>query len=241
MKENANAATTSPANPHILYVEDEPKVAASVKQGLEENGFNVDIAPDGAVGTFLSSSRKYDLILLDINLPHVNGYEVCRSIRAKDSAVPVVMLTAMQSIENKISGFDVGADDYIVKPFDFRELLARIKVVLKRRTAAAEAMEDIVLRLADLEMNLAEKTVPRQGNPILLTAKEFALLEFLMRRKGRVASRAEISEHVWDLNFDTGTNVVDVYINFLRKKIDRNFEVKLIHTKPGMGYFVKEI
>lgn len=216
-------------------------MAASVKQGLEENGFEVDIAPDGAVGSFLAASKKFDLILLDVNLPHVSGYDVCRSIRAKDPSVPVIMLTAMQAIENKISGFDAGADDYIVKPFDFRELLARIKVFLKRTPTSGEPVEEVVLRIADLELNLGEKSVTRQGMPISLTAKELALLEFLMRRKGRVASRADISEHVWDVNFDTGTNVVDVYINFLRKKIDKNFEPKLIHTKPGLGYFLKEI
>lgn len=227
--------------PAILFVEDEPKVAASIKQGLEENGYEVDLAPDGAVGNFLASTNKYDLILLDVNLPHVSGYEVCRSVRAKDPKVPVIMLTAMQSIENKITGFDAGADDYIVKPFDFRELLARVKVFLKRSTSEAEATHDIVLNVADLELNTSSKTVYRRGMPISLTAKEFALLEFLMRRKGRVVSRTEISEFVWDVNFDTGTNVVDVYINFLRKKIDKNFEPKLIHTKPGMGYFLKEL
>ena len=145
----------------------------------------------------------------------------------------------MQSIENKISGFDVGADDYIVKPFDFRELLARIKAVLKRKQQGAETEEASILTVEDLVMNLDEKTVARQGENIALTAKEFALLEYLIKRKGRVVSRADISEHVWDLNFDTGTNVVDVYINFLRKKIDKNYERKLIHTKPGMGYFLK--
>lgn len=225
----------------ILYVEDEPKVAASVKQGLEEQGYEVDLAPDGAVGNFLAGSKKYDLILLDVNLPHVSGYEVCRNIRAKDPSVPIIMLTAMQAIDNKISGFDAGADDYLVKPFDFRELLARVKVFLKRSTSGGGDQEEIILRVADLELNTAEKTVFRQGRLINLTAKEFALLEFMMRRKGRVSSRAEISEHVWDLNFDTGTNVVDVYINFLRKKIDKNFEPKLIHTKAGMGYFLKEL
>jgi DNA-binding response OmpR family regulator len=201
----------------------------------------VDLAPDGAVGSFLAGSKKYDLILLDVNLPHVSGYEVCRNIRSKDPSVPIIMLTAMQSIDNKISGFDAGADDYIVKPFEFRELLARIKVFLKRSTAGSEQSEDVVLKIADLELNADEKSVTRQGQLISLTAKEYALLEYLMRRKGRVTSRAEISENVWDLNFDTGTNVVDVYINFLRKKIDKNFEVKLIHTKPGMGYYVKEL
>ncbi|MEZ4934253.1 MAG: response regulator transcription factor [Saprospiraceae bacterium] len=225
--------------PTILFAEDEPKVAASVKQGLEENGFEVEIAPDGAVGKFLGVSKKYDLILLDINLPHLSGYDVCKAIRANDESVPIILLTAMQSIENKISGFDVGADDYLIKPFDFRELLARIKVLLKRKKQGAEPTEEVILVVEDLEMNLAEKTVTRQGQNISLTAKEFALLEFLIKRKGRVSSRADISEHVWDLNFDTGTNVVDVYINFLRKKIDKNYERKLIQTKPGMGYFLK--
>jgi DNA-binding response OmpR family regulator len=226
-------------SPTILFAEDEPKVAASVKQGLEENGFVVEIAPDGAVGKFLGVSKKYDLILLDINLPHLSGYDVCKAIRANDESVPIILLTAMQSIENKISGFDVGADDYLIKPFDFRELLARIKVLLKRKKQGAESTEEVILVVEDLEMNLAEKTVTRQGQNISLTAKEFALLEFLIKRKGRVSSRADISEHVWDLNFDTGTNVVDVYINFLRKKIDKNYERKLIQTKPGMGYFLK--
>ena len=225
--------------PIILFAEDEPKVASSVKQGLEENGFDVEIAPDGAVGRFLGVSKKYDLILLDVNLPHLSGYEVCKAIREKDPIVPIILVTAMQSIENKISGFDVGADDYIVKPFDFRELLARIKAVLKRKQQGAETEEASILTVEDLVMNLDEKTVARQGENIALTAKEFALLEYLIKRKGRVVSRADISEHVWDLNFDTGTNVVDVYINFLRKKIDKNYERKLIHTKPGMGYFLK--
>ena len=229
-------------SPIILYVEDEPKVAASVKQGLEENGIRVDIAPDGAVGAYMSGNNKYDLILLDINLPHVSGFEVCRKVRANDPTVPILMLTAMETIENKITGFDAGADDYIIKPFDFRELLARIKVFLKRRASGtAGNIEDLILRIADLELNTGEKTVSRKGMPISLTAKEFCLLEFLMLRKGRVASRAEISEEVWDLNFDSGTNVVDVYINFLRKKVDKNFEPKLIHTKQGMGYFLKEL
>lgn len=227
--------------PSILFVEDEPKVAASIKQGLEENGYQVDHAPDGAVGSFLAGSKKYDLILLDVNLPHVSGYDVCRSVRAKDPSVPIIMVTAMQAIENKITGFDVGADDYIIKPFDFRELLARIKVFLKRSTSEGEPQQDVIMRVADLEMNTDAKTVSRRGMPISLTAKEFALLEFLLKRNGRVVSRNEISEFVWDVNFDTGTNVVDVYINFLRKKIDKNFEPKLIHTKPGMGYLLKEL
>lgn len=229
-------------NPAILFVEDEPKVAASLKKGLEENGFEVDLAPDGAVGRHLASQKAYDLILLDINLPFVNGYEVCRSIRASDAQVPIIMLTARGTVDEKISGFDAGADDYMVKPVDFRELLARISVFLKRRsTSASQVAESVVLRIADLELNTASQAVSRRGMPIALTAKEYALLEFLMRRNGRVVTRAEITEKVWDVNFDTGTNIVDVYINFLRKKIDRNYEPKLIHTKQGVGYFLKPI
>ncbi len=228
--------------PAILFIEDEPKVAASLKKGLEENGFEVDLAPDGAVGRHLASQKSYDLILLDVNLPFVNGYEVCRSIRASDTQVPIIMLTARGTVDEKISGFDAGADDYIVKPFDFRELLARIRVFLKRRSqGTAEMSESLVLRVADLELNTASQAVSRRGMPIELTAKEFALLEFLIRCNGRVVTRAEITEKVWDVNFDTGTNIVDVYINLLRKKIDRNYEPKLIHTKQGVGYFLKPV
>lgn len=230
-------------NPAILFVEDEPKVAASLKKGLEENGYEVDLAPDGAVGRHMAASQTYDLILLDINLPYVNGYEVCRSIRASNTHVPIIMLTARGTVDEKISGFDAGADDYIVKPFDFREILARIRVFLKRGSAGlgAELGESAVLRAADLELDTAAQTASRRGMPITLTAKEYALLEFLVRRNGRVVTRAEITEQVWDVNFDTGTNIVDVYINFLRKKIDRNFEPKLIHTKQGVGYFLKAL
>lgn len=224
--------------PRILIVEDELNMANSIKAGLEENGFIVEHAPDGLTGKFLASSKAFDLIILDINLPHLDGYGLCQHIRQRDPQVPIIMLTAMDTIENKIIGFDVGADDYIAKPFDFRELLARLRVFIKRHQRT-EVDESEVLRVADLELHTGEKTVRRAGQLIELTAREFALLEFLIRKKGRVATRAEISEEVWDIDFDTGTNIVDVYINFLRKKIDKNFEPKLIHTKPGMGYFLK--
>jgi two-component system copper resistance phosphate regulon response regulator CusR len=223
----------------ILLVEDEPKVAASIKNWLEEQQFIVEIAPDGAVGRHLALSHEYDLVLLDLNLPYVDGYEVCRSIREHHPQMPIIILTALSSIEKKLAGFDLGADDYLVKPFDFRELLVRIRAQLKRNVPATGEPDDEVLQVADLEVNTAYKTVSRAGQLIELTAKEYALLEYLVRRNGRVASRSEISEHVWDVNFDTGTNVVDVYINFLRRKIDRNFEPKLIHTKQGMGYYLK--
>ncbi len=225
---------------NVLLIEDEPKVAASVKTWLEENDFIVALAPDGAVGRHLALSNRYDIVLLDLNLPYVSGYEVCQSIRAAQPHLPIILVTALGSVEQKLTGFDAGADDYIVKPFDFRELLARMRILLKRsQNTASEEEPGEVLRVADLELNTGYKTVKRKGIPIDLTAREFALLEYLVRRNGRVASRHEIVEYVWDVNFDTGTNVVEVYINFLRKKIDRNFEPKLIHTKLGMGYFLK--
>ncbi|MCB0575819.1 MAG: response regulator transcription factor, partial [Saprospiraceae bacterium] len=207
---------------------------------LEENDFTVELAPDGAVGRHMAQSNRYDIVLLDLNLPFVNGLEVCRSVRAVHPQMPIILVTALGSVEQKLTGFDAGADDYVVKPFDFRELLARMRTLLKRnQNAPADSEEGEVLRVADLELNTGYKTVQRNGVPIALTAREFALLEYLVRRNGRVASRHEIVEYVWDVNFDTGTNVVEVYINFLRKKIDRNFEPKLIHTKQGMGYFLK--
>lgn len=224
----------------VLIVEDEPKVADSFKKWLEENDFSVDVAPDGAVGRHLARSEMYDLVLLDLNLPFINGYEVCREIKEHKPELPVILVTALGGIEQKLTGFESGADDYIVKPFDFRELLARMRLLLKRSPANLSVQEaGDVLRIADLELDVAYKTVSRSGVLIELTAKEFLLLEFLLRRGGRVASRHDIVEQVWDVSFDTGTNVVDVYINFLRKKIDRNFEPKLIHTKQGMGYFIK--
>ncbi len=224
----------------VLIIEDESKVAISVKKWLEENKFLVDVAPDGAVGRHLAQSNSYDIVLLDLNLPFLSGTEVCRDIRAVHPGLPIILVTAMDSIEQKLSGFEAGADDYIVKPFDFRELLARMRILLKRNQGSnvdAEGAE--ILRLADLELDTGFKSVVRGSVPISLTAKEFALLEYLLRRNGRVASRHEIVENVWDVNFDIGTNVVDVYVNFLRKKIDRNFEPKLIHTKQGMGYYMK--
>lgn len=223
----------------VLIVEDEPKAAESFKKWLEENNFGADIAPDGAVARHLALSEKYDLVLLDLNLPYISGYEVCREIKNQKPQVPVILVTALGGIDQKLNGFDAGADDYIVKPFDFRELMARMRLLLRRSREEAMPSQDGILRVADLEVNLAFKTVRRGNTLISLTAKEFALLEFLMKKSGKVASRYEIVEEVWDVNFDTGTNVVDVYINFLRRKIDKNFEPKLIHTKQGMGYFIK--
>jgi DNA-binding response OmpR family regulator len=225
-------------NTSVLLIEDEPKVAASVKTWLVENGFDVEIAPDGAVGQFLVQNNHYDIILLDLNLPYVSGYEVCKMIRSTRPELPIILVTALGGVEQKLIGFEAGADDYLVKPFDFRELLARMRALLKKSAQPLSDKQHEVFRVADLEINTGFKTVFRSGKPIDLTAKEYSLLEYLVRLNGRVASRHEIVEAVWDMNFDTGTNVVEVYINFLRKKIDRLFEPKLIHTKQGLGYYL---
>lgn len=221
----------------ILIVEDERKIADSLKQGLSENGYLADTAYDGTEGWDLFRGNTYQLVILDINLPGMNGYELCKAIRESDPAVPVVMLTAMSTLDDKIEGFEAGADDYIVKPFDFRELLVRIRALLKRMQAQSPGM---LLQAGDLVMNLDSKMVTRDGKPITLTAKEFQLLEYLLRNKNRVLSRADIALQVWDIDFDTRTNVIDVYVNYLRKKIDKGFPVALLQTQVGMGYILKD-
>jgi two-component system copper resistance phosphate regulon response regulator CusR len=223
----------------ILMVEDERKIADTLQMGLAENGFIVDAQYDGLSALKLFDRFTYHLVILDINLPDLNGYEVCKRIRAKNERVPVIMLTALNSINHKLEGYDVGADDYIVKPFEFKELLMKIKVLL-RRTNAAEVVTDRVLKAGDLEMNLESKEVKRGNTIISLTAKEFQLLEYLLKNRNRVVSRADISINVWDIDFDTNTNVIDVYINYLRNKIDKQFNQKLIHTHVGMGYVLKD-
>jgi two-component system, OmpR family, copper resistance phosphate regulon response regulator CusR len=223
---------------HILVVEDEIRLAELLKAGLEEHNFRVDIANDGYIGKTLALKNSYDLMIIDINLPLVNGYELCKEIRLHNNIVPIIMLTAMASAENKLTGFDVGADDYMVKPFDFKELLARVKVFL-RRTSPSEKAEDNQIVIDDLVINTTKKIVFRKGVQIELTAKEYTLLEFLARNKGTVISRVEIAEKIWKLNFDTGTNYIDVYINYLRKKIDKDYPNKLIHTRVGLGYVLK--
>jgi len=221
----------------ILVVEDEPKVASFLKRGLEENGFSAEIAYDGSIGKRMFDAGDYDVLILDINLPYKNGIELCREVRSSNQKIPVLMLTALGTTEDKLLGFDSGADDYLVKPFEFRELLARIRSLLKRISVAETGGN--ILKFLDLEMNLDTYEVIRGEKIIDLTQKEFALLEFLLRNKGRVVSRIDIAEKVWDITFDTGTNVIDVYVNFLRKKIDRDFSQKLIHTQTGVGYILK--
>ena len=225
-------------NTRILIVEDEPKVALFLKRGLEENSYSCEIALDGMIGKKMFDAGVYDLIILDINLPYKNGIELCKEIRHNNQKVPVIMLTALGTTEDKLLGFDSGADDYLLKPFEFRELLARIRSLLKR-ISIAETGEDI-LTFLDLEVNLNTYEVTRGGGKIELTQKEFALLVYLLRNVGRVVSRSEIAKNVWNINFDTGTNIIDVYVNFLRKKIDKYFPVKLIHTQTGVGYILKE-
>lgn len=222
----------------ILIVEDEPKVAGFLKKGLEESNFEAEIAYDGVTGKAMALSNDYDLIILDINLPLLNGFQLCKIIRDNDQDIPILMLTALGGLEEKVKGFDYGADDYLLKPFEFIELLARINSLLKR--TKRNVTPTAVIKIADMEMNRNLKTVMRSGRKIELSAKEFALLEYLVLNKDRVVSRLELIEKVWDINFDTGTNVVDVFINFLRKKMDNDFSPKLIHTRFGLGYVFRE-
>ncbi|ULQ55644.1 response regulator transcription factor [Flavihumibacter rivuli] len=222
----------------ILLVEDERKIAETLKKGLEEQQYTVQIAYDGNMGKKLFDNEHFDLVIADINLPGINGYELLHHIRQVNQHIPVLLLTALNGIDDKVEGFNSGADDYIVKPFDFVELLVRIRALLKR--AQYNMPIGNTIRVGDLLMNIDSKEVSRAGKPIQLTAKEFQLLEYMIKNKNRVVSRADIALNVWDIDFDTGTNVIDVYVNFLRKKIDRDFDQKLIHTQVGMGYVLKE-
>lgn len=226
-------------NYNILLVEDEKKIADTIQAGLGEHDYEVTVAYNGLDGKKLFLDNAYDLIILDINLPFVNGYELCKLIRENDERVPIILLTAMNFTDNKVEGFELGADDYITKPFEFRELVARIKALLRRSDLKLDSEEEKILGIADLEMNLDNKEVRRGEKKISLTAKEFQLLEYLLRNKEKVVSRADIAKNVWEIDFDTQTNVIDVYVNFLRKKLDKDFEPKLIHTQVGMGYILK--
>ncbi len=223
----------------ILLVEDEVKIAGAIKQGLTENGFHVEVAFDGKLGWKLFENHSFNLIVLDINLPGINGFELCKMIRSRNNEIPVIMLTALNSLNDKIDGYDAGADDYIIKPFEFKELLMKIRVMLKR-TMNQNIPSGNILKAADLEMNLDTREVWRQNRAVHLTAKEFQLLEYLVRNRNRVVSRADIAVSVWDIDFDTNTNVIDVYINYIRNKIDKPFDSKLIQTQVGMGYILRE-
>ena len=221
----------------ILLVEDEPKVAAFIRKGLEEQSHEVETAYDGLFGRKLALEKDYDLIILDVILPNMSGVDVCREIRLHKGNVPILMLTALGSTDDKVTGFESGADDYLVKPFHFRELLARVNALYRRRN---KEKEETILKVADLEVNLDSKMVKRGDVQVKLTAREFALLELFLRNKGRVLSRVDISESLWDQEFEAGSNVIDVYVNYLRNKIDKNFSPRLIHTMIGMGYVLKE-
>ncbi|MBN1989434.1 MAG: response regulator transcription factor [Bacteroidales bacterium] len=222
----------------ILIVEDEPKVANFIKKGLDELSFSVEVVYDGIAGRDRAITASFDVIILDVNLPGISGFDICKYMRDRANFTPVLMLTALGSTDDKLAGFDSGADDYLVKPFEFRELVARVRALIKRAQVVKRPQN--VITISNLEINTDAKTVKRHDTLIELTAKEFNLLEYLVKNQGRVISRAEISEHIWDINFDTGTNIIDVYVNFLRKKIDRDFTPKLIHTVIGMGYILKE-
>ena len=221
----------------ILLVEDEPKVSAFIRRGLEEEGFEVAVAYDGAYGQRLALSLDCDLLILDVILPGQSGLDVTRAVRAQNQDLPILLLTALGTTQDKLLGFDGGADDYLVKPFDFAELLARVRALTRRRGRADKGSQ---LSLADLALDTAAKTATRAGQPIRLTAREFNLLELLLRHQGRVLSRSEIAEHTWEEAFDAGSNVIDVYVNYLRNKVDKGFEPKLIHTVVGMGYVMRK-
>lgn len=223
----------------ILIIEDEPKLAEFIRQGLEENGYSTEIALDGKLGLAKALESNFDLVILDVIIPEVSGIDVCKGIRSEKPNMPVIMLTALDTLSDKQRGFDAGADDYLVKPFEFRELLMRVKALTRR--VSVSSLSSHVLKVKDLELDLDLKLARRGGKEIALTAKEYQLLEFLMRNKNRVLSRSEIATKVWEINFDTGTNIIDVYINFLRKKIDAGFDLKLIQTQIGMGYIFKDI
>jgi DNA-binding response OmpR family regulator len=222
---------------NILIVEDELRLAEILRKQLQESGFNVEIAFDGYGGKQLLEKHRFNLIILDINLPLINGYDLCKEIRKTNSRIPIIMLTALGTPDNRVAGFDAGADDYVLKPFDFRELLARINVFLRR----SETMHNTEkLSIANLEMDLSTKTVTRAAKRIDLTAKESSLLEFFMKNKDKLLTREVIIENVWGIDFDPSTNIIDVYVNYLRKKIDKDYEPRLIHTKFGFGFYLSE-
>lgn len=224
----------------ILVVEDEQRVAELLKRGLEESGYQVELAYDGVWGLRLFRTGEFQMVISDVILPKMSGFELCKEIRNINNRVPVLMLTALGTTDDKLDGFDAGADDYMVKPFDFRELNARIKVLLKRRLPGIPETQLTELVYADLRIDRQTKTVYRQEREIKLSPKEYNLLLYMAENPERLLTRVEIADKVWNTHFDTGTNFIDVYINYLRKKIDRDYDVKLIHTKPGMGFIFRQ-
>ena len=219
----------------ILVIEDEKKVSNFIKRGLEESGYTVDAAKDGEEGLYKVESEEYDLIILDLILPRKNGIEVCKELRQMKLNVPILILSAKDTVDDKVIGLDSGADDYLTKPFAFNELLARVRALLRR----GEALSQVKLQVGDLMLDSVTREVTRGGREIKLTNREYSLLEYLMLNSGKVLSRTQLSEHVWDYTFDTFSNVIDVYVNYLRNKIDRDYNVKLLNTVRGVGYVLR--
>jgi two-component system copper resistance phosphate regulon response regulator CusR len=219
----------------VLVIEDEPQVSLFIKQGLEVQSISADVAYDGEMGKRLALRSDYDVILLDVVIPGINGFDLCKILKKEKPYVPILLLTTLGTTADKVTGFDAGADDYLSKPFEFEELTARIKALARRQKINSNIHEDL-LRFEDLKLDLQKKVAIRAEKEIKLSVKEFTLLEFFMRNPGKVFSRMELAEKIWDLKFDTGTNVVEVYINMLRNKIDKDFRVKLLQTRIGHGY-----
>ncbi|RIK67055.1 MAG: DNA-binding response regulator [Planctomycetota bacterium] len=218
----------------LLVIEDNPKMAEFIRQGLTEQGYVVDVAATGHDGEYMAATNAYDLVILDVMLPDHDGLQVCKNLRRRGVRTPILMVTALSTTPDKVGGLDAGADDYLTKPFEFDELVARIRAMLRRGQAAGST----VLRFEDLEMDLTQRRVTRAGQRIRLTAKEFSLLEYFMRHPNRVLTRTSIGEHVWDMNFDSDSNVIDVYVSMVRRKIDKGFSRPLIHTVIGAGYLL---
>ncbi|WP_367865612.1 response regulator transcription factor [Pedobacter sp. WC2423] len=222
----------------LLIVEDEPNVVSVLKRGLSSEGFELSVAPDGFIALEMVSAHTFSLIILDIMLPGINGLDLCKQIKKNYPQLPIIMLTALSSTENIVTGLDNGADDYLVKPFKIAELSARIRMLLRRHAGLQQA--DEIITIGDLQINISGKTVTRANQEITLTATEYRLLQFFARNKNKTLSRIDILENVWDIDFNMGTNVVDVYVNYLRKKIDKGFSTTLLHTVVGLGYLLKE-
>ncbi|WP_163399086.1 response regulator transcription factor [Flavobacterium fluviatile] len=221
----------------LLIVEDEPNLLSILRKGFAENNNDVSVALDGTTALEMIHNYTFDVVILDVMLPDINGIEICRRLRAAKNFVPILLLTALGTSENIVTGLNAGADDYLVKPFKFGELDARVNALNRRANLETEKLDSIII--GDLEINTNAKTVKREGEPIILTAKEFKLLYYLAKNTGKIVSRDQILDNVWDINFDMNTNVVDVYINYLRKKIDKPFTTKLIHTMKGLGYVIQ--
>lgn len=225
----------------ILLLEDDFKMSSEIKLFFERNGFECEVVYDGSIFMKQLRTAPYDLYILDVNVPSMNGLEVCQTIRKTDPTTPILMLTAFNDVNDKVEALEFGADDYMVKPFHFDELLARVRALLRRGGNKQEEELDNSLQIANLKLDINDQKVYRGGKEISLTQKEYKLLELLANAKGRTINKQTIAEQVWDINFETGTNTIEVYINFLRNKIDKEYEPKLIHTRPGFGYYLKDI